>query len=481
MFILNGAGEILFFNKSALRLQPLLGRPLQRGIRFADVVSNDRKELVNAIITNVMQDKTSQTSEAEYKDATGRSVYFEVTYHPILNETNDASQICVVSREITHEKTFERKTAELVNELSNLIEYANAMIFSVDSREYLTEWNRECVNTTQYEKNDVLARKVDIIVDNGYTEKVKNILSKVLKGEAISNQELGIRKKDGSIVKVLANATPKVNSSKNVIGVLFVGQDITELSNYRQSLEEKVKDRTEKLKQALEKEKEFVDLKNRFVSVASHEFKIPLSSITSAVQAIRSHGDLTAPDLEKLNSIEKQAGYMKGLLDDILSLKKGETGLLKPNYSNINLTEFLRKLIDEVLDSTQHTHFITTEFFPEVIEVEADEKLLRNIFVNILSNAIKFSPEAKQVDLTVSTNDTHATVRVTDHGIGIDQKDLARVFEPFNRGSNVSNIKGTGLGLSIVKKAIETMDGNLTVSSELGKGTTMIVQLKLKH
>src|SRR5687767_5692505 len=121
MFILNGEGEILFFNKSAEKLQRLLRKPLHRGLRFIEIVSNDRKDLVSSIIQNVKTDKKSQTSEAEYTDETGRSFFFEVTYHPILNRKNDTSQIFVVSREITHEKTFERKTIELVRELSNLI------------------------------------------------------------------------------------------------------------------------------------------------------------------------------------------------------------------------------------------------------------------------------------------------------------------------------------------------------------------------
>jgi PAS domain S-box-containing protein len=481
MFILNGSGEILFFNKSAEKLQPLLKTKFQRGQRFTDVVSSERREFVSSILSHVKTGKRSQTSEAEYKDDTGRSFYFEVTYHPILNKNNDTSQIFVVSREITHEKTFERKTIELVNELSNLIENANALIFSVDTREYVTEWNKECMRITFFDKNEVLAQKSSHIVDSKSEFVFRNIVARVLEGEAVSNQEISMKIKDGGTIKVLANATPKINSSKNVIGILFVGQDITELSNYRSSLEQKVKDRTEKLKEALEKEKEFVELKNRFVSVASHEFKIPLSSISAAVSAIRKHSDLTATDLKKLEGIEKQAGYMRSLLDDILSLKKSETGQLKPNYSSINIVGFIEKLTSEILDSTQHSHYIITDFPKIPLQIESDEKLLRNIFTNLISNAIKFSPQQKQVEITVRIKGQEVEVVVVDHGIGIEKNDLSRVFEPFNRGSNASGIKGTGLGLSIVKRAIETLGGELAIESEPGKGTTMIVTLKINQ
>src|SRR3569832_908419 len=101
MVILNGAGEVLFFNNSALKLQPLLKKELQTGVHFTDMIASDRKDLVNSILENVKVVKKSQISEAEYKDAAGLSFFFEVTYHPILSNTNDALQICVVSREIT--------------------------------------------------------------------------------------------------------------------------------------------------------------------------------------------------------------------------------------------------------------------------------------------------------------------------------------------------------------------------------------------
>jgi signal transduction histidine kinase len=135
--------------------------------------------------------------------------------------------------------------------------------------------------------------------------------------------------------------------------------------------------------------------------------------------------------------------------------------------------------MEEVLDSTRHTHYIVHEFDPSEIQVEADEKLLRNIFVNLVSNAIKFSPNEKQIELFVKQHDKVVEITITDHGIGIEPKDLTRVFEPFNRGSNVQDIKGTGLGLSIVKKAVETMEGTLTIKSEPGIGTTITINLKL--
>ena len=480
MIIVDPDGKILYFNDGAVRLQHLGRRPLQKGIPITDVVSAERKEIVRYILKQVRTKKTAHTSEAEYKDATGRSFFFEVTYNPILSEANEPEGICIIPHEITHHKTFERRSIQLISELSSLIENANALIFSVDSREYVTEWNKECIRITHFEKNEVLALKVNELIDEDSRANFDNLIKTVLKGEALSNQELLIKKKDNGNITVLVNATPKVTATQHVVGVLFVGQDITELSQYRHSLEEKVKDRTEKLKEALEKEKELVEMKNRFVSVASHEFKMPLSSIDSAVSFLKTSSGLGKDQAQKLEIIETQVGFMKVMLEDVLTFKKGEENKLQANYKPIDLVLFLRKLMEEVILNTKQSHEIKADISQSSIIIDSDEKLLRNIFLNLLGNAIKFSPGKKQIELTVKIVDNKVEVKVQDHGIGIDERDIKRVFEPFNRGSNANDIKGTGLGLSIVKRAVETMGGGLSIESAVNKGTSITIKLAAK-
>ena len=480
VIIVDADEKILYYNDEAMKYCHLTRKPLQKGVPLTELVSQERKEIVRQILKQVRTNKTIQTSEAEYKDASGRSFFFEVTYNPIVNEANEPEAVCIVSHEITHHKAFEKRSIQLIGELTSLIENANALIFSVDSREYVTEWNKECIRVTHYEKNEVLAQKVNELIDSGSRQNFDKLVKTVLSGEAISNQELMIKTKDDGSLIVLVNATPKVSQSKHVVGVLFVGQDITELSEYRQSLEEKVKDRTEKLKEALEKEKELVDLKNRFVSVASHEFKMPLSSIDSSVNFLKTNTSLRQDDVSKLENIETQVGFMKSMLEDVLTFKKGEENKLQANYQQIDLVTFLGKIIGEVAASSRHSHELRAQFNQPSMIMDSDEKLLRNVFLNVLSNAVKFSPGKKLVEIIVNASDEKIEVKIRDQGIGIDEKDLKRVFEPFNRGSNVSEIKGTGLGLSIVKRAVETLGGSLAIESALNKGTTITIRLPLK-
>lgn len=480
IFILDANDNIIFFNKGAEKYQQLTSRRFEKGINFIEIIPHEKKEIIKTIIRQVRKNLKPLTSESEYKDPSGRSYFFEVTYNPILTESNAVDQICVVAHEITHQKTFERKSIQLIQELSNLIENANALIFSVDSRQYITEWNKECIRVTGNEKNEVFARQIHNYLDDKSQEDFHRLMKKALTGEAVSNQELLVKNKNGKITTVLMNATPKFNSAQNVIGVILVGQDITELSEYRKDLEEKVKDRTEKLKLALEKEKELVDMKNRFVSVASHEFRIPLSSIDGYVKSIKTNPGLRQIDLVNFEAIENQVAHMRRLLDDILTIKKGETSTLKARYQTIEAISFLKKLVEEVLANFNHSHTILTSFSKSAIEIESDEKLLRNIFLNLLSNAVKFSPGHREVMMTVSDADGQIEIKVQDQGIGISEEDLRKIFEPFHRGSNVLNIKGTGLGLYIVKKAVDTLKGTMKISTVVNAGTTISVKLPIK-
>jgi signal transduction histidine kinase len=243
---------------------------------------------------------------------------------------------------------------------------------------------------------------------------------------------------------------------------------------YRFSLESKVKDRTMKLRAALEKEKELVEIKNRFVSIASHEFKIPLNAISATVDSLRK----TAPsnNQENINRIGQHVFHMKNLLEDVLNVDKNTSNKLKPNIQPVRLHELLDHLIKEVSDAAKYTHKFAREFAGP-FDLNSDEKLLRNIFINLLSNAIKFSPKADTVIIRMKKQRETILIEVQDFGIGIPEREIDSIFQAFTRASNTGKIKGTGLGLSIVKRAVETLGGELAVKSTEGSGTTFSVQL----
>jgi PAS domain S-box-containing protein len=479
MIVLNPGGEIIFYNQKAKEYEKLAVRKFELGIPLTAMAKPERRAIVELTINKAMRSKLPQVIDGEYTDQAGRFFFLEFTYEPIINALNELEYICVVFREKTHEMIFQRKATDALRVFSNLIEHANAVIFSVDSREYITEWNAECSRITQYHKNEALAEKIKSFIHESNKEAFAAFYCTILQGEPVSNFEVCFKTKGGQPVVVLLNATPKINEARDVVGILFVGHDISELSEYRTSLEQKVKDRTEKLKAAIEKEKELVDLKNRFVSMASHEFRVPLSSISASARDLMQRQNLDENEIEKLHTIDKHVSHMRDLLEDVLSLGKTEVVRLEADLKPLNFSNFLRTIGDEVLINAQSAHTIEYYLPKQEIKILSDEKLLRNIFINLFSNAIKFSPEKKSIAVDVIVDNPFVVVKVIDYGIGIGPEDQLRIFTPFNRGTNAESIKGTGLGLSIVKRAVEALGGLISMESILGHGTTITIKLKI--
>ena len=275
------------------------------------------------------------------------------------------------------------------------------------------------------------------------------------------------------------NSVSTKKGGKALTIVSFV-QDITELIAHRQTLEEQVLDRTRELKNALIKEKERVEVKSKFISIASHEFRTPLSTISLIAGILRKHTEkMSAHEFNaKLDTLEKQVSHMTSLLDDIVIMGKVDAETIKLQYDRVRIKDFFEQTASAVEQST-NTHKIKVRITCLEEMIRSDEKLLRNIVVNLLTNAVKFSPKGKLVSLNVACQHDVLTLEVKDSGIGIAKEELNQVFTSFYRGSNAGTIQGTGLGLSIVKKAVTLLTGNIRIQSRRGRGTIVTVTLPM--
>ncbi len=232
----------------------------------------------------------------------------------------------------------------------------------------------------------------------------------------------------------------------------------------------------------LEKEKELSQLKSRFVTMTSHEFRTPLTTILSSAELIEKYGFKWTEEkkLQHLLRIQSSVKHMTQLLNDVLLIGQAEVGRLEFNPYEINLTLFCRDLIDE-MQISNHTHKIVWNSENSCINACIDEKLLRQILSNLLTNAIKYSPQGGIVHFELICTPQTAIFRVQDSGIGIPISEQANLFDSFYRASNVGTISGTGLGLAIVKKSVDLHGGEIAVESEVGVGTTFTVTLPLNQ
>jgi PAS domain S-box-containing protein len=235
----------------------------------------------------------------------------------------------------------------------------------------------------------------------------------------------------------------------------------------------------EELRRALEKEKEFGQLKSRFVSMASHEFRTPLTTIMTASDLLKrySHRMTEEQKLQRLDKIQAEVNHMTQLLEDVLTFGKADAGKLEFNPAPLEVESFCREVIEEIQTLAGAEHTITFSSRSACSSAVMDKKLLRHILTNLLSNAIKYSPPGSTVQFDLFGENGTVVFRVKDQGIGIPPKDQARLFEPFHRAANVGNVSGTGLGLAIAKKAVDLHGGVITTESEVGVGTTFTIAI----
>ena len=377
----------------------------------------------------------------------------------------------------------EKRVQELAiaKELRQFIETSSTPIFGIDHIGLINEWNQASQKVTGYQKEEVLGIHWKTFTPAKSEKKASSVLNLVLEGKQTENFEFSIFSKDKNQVILLVNSSARRDTHGKITGVLAVGQDITELVGYRNELEIKVKERTVKLNEALEKQKELNELKSKFVSTASHEFRTPLTAINFAAGSIKKYWGKMEPNLveKKLYKIENQVLHMTRLLDDVLMVGQAGAGELKNNPTDVYLGDFINEIIEEVSISREQSHQIDV-LDPEDLKkntVFIDKKLGRNIFINLISNAVKYSANSEKIVIQFSSNKKYIIISVTDFGIGISNTELKTIFNPFSRGKNVDLIQGTGLGLSIVKEAITAMQGKILVKSSIGKGTTFITKL----
>ncbi|WP_423186857.1 PAS domain S-box protein [Alishewanella sp. d11] len=233
---------------------------------------------------------------------------------------------------------------------------------------------------------------------------------------------------------------------------------------------------------ALAREREFGQLKSRFVSMTSHEFRTPLTGIQSSVDLLADyeHQLASAEKHEIFQQIRDSVERMTRMLDNILVIGQGEAQRLSFSPTPIDLATFCRQLLNEVTQS-RHTEVLKVQIRLNLDDVEGewllDESLLRHALGNLLSNALKYSPEGGVVNFNICAEKDHLRFEIIDQGIGIPEDDQQRLFESFYRASNVGIIPGTGLGLAIVKQSTELHGGKVTVQSRPGQGTIFILDI----
>jgi PAS domain S-box-containing protein len=280
---------------------------------------------------------------------------------------------------------------------------------------------------------------------------------------------------DGQRVYLSINGAPLFDENGEIAKVVFTLEDYTERKRAQDRLE-----------QALERERGLNELKSRFITTVSHEFRTPLAIIMSSTGIIRQQIARLTPEqiLERLNRIDSQVQQLTHLLEDMTFISKADDVGHRVNPTPVVLIDFFNQLVSEMnsrYEAGQIGLSRQEATGPEAVML--DEALLYQVCSNLLSNAIKYSQPGGAIWVNYGcereADDASYTLilRISDQGIGIPERDQARIFERFHRAGNVGNISGTGLGLTVTQQAVEALGGSIRFESAPGAGTTFIVEL----
>lgn len=243
--------------------------------------------------------------------------------------------------------------------------------------------------------------------------------------------------------------------------------------------EENIREKERQLRKAYEKERELNRLKTRFVSMASHEFRTPLSTILSSADLIEAYTQEQQQIKRErhTNRIKSAVSNLTGILNDFLSLSKLEEGKVLPKPVSIDLGDFCQEIIEDLQGMKKEGQEIQLTPGLDAQEITIDKKMLKNILYNLLSNAIKYSE--KLIDFEVEKTDGALKIAIRDYGIGIPQSEQQHLFTRFFRAHNVENIQGTGLGLNIVKRYLDLLKGQIAFESKEGQGSSFYITIPL--
>lgn len=385
--------------------------------------------------------------------------------------------------------------------LEALFQFATEGILVVNDRGLIIRVNPSAEKLFGYDKDELVGQRIEVLVPKRTSAKHEHYRDKFNENPHAramgGGMDLNGLKKNGLEFPVEISLSPYTTDAGKftiafIVDITLRKQAEEKLKNYSVELEKQVKNRTlileeaiqelEKTKidlhHALEKEKELSELKSRFVSMASHEFRTPLTTMMSSLSLVSKYNEQGEAEKHSkhVGKIKNSINNLTDILNDFLSVSKLEEGKIVSMPEEMDLKVFAADVVSEMklmANTGQNIHF---EFNGKE-HVLVDKKLMKNILFNLISNAIKFSPEGGRIDVKIDSQKNAFKIVVSDSGIGISKEDQKHLFERFFRGNNAINIQGTGLGLNIVLKYLELMDGKIDFKSEENKGTTFTITI----
>ena len=442
VFVLDKEWRYIYLNRLA---EELVGRPREELLG-----KNVWQLFPEAVATSIYTESLQAVQEQQARQ-------FEVFYPPLkkwfeskLYPTQQG--LTVFSRDITERKQAEADLARY----AAIVTSSDDAIVSKTLDGIITSWNPAAERMFGYTAAEAIGQSITLIIPAELHQEEGDILGKLRRGVRIQHYETVRVRKGGTKVAVSLSISPVRDSRGTIIGAAKIARDITE----RLELERR---------------------KDEFIGMASHELKTPLTTLKGFLQLLR--GKLERQGLPEavptLTRMEAQVNRLNKLIDDLLDVSKIQAGRIDYEEEPVDLAALLRETV-ELLQASSPTHTLLIRGTPQAW-ILGDQDRLSQMVTNLITNAIKYSPQANQIDLSLAASPTTVTLRVQDYGVGIPKAEQKHIFDRFYRVRDRHQaFSGLGLGLYITHEIVKQHGGEITVESEEGKGSIFMVSLPLK-
>ena len=406
------------------------------------------------IIRNLKKGNT-EYYEAECKNKKGKQIFIYFIALPIKNETGKVIGITQFVKDITEQKVADEKKATL----ASIVNSSDDAIISKTLDGMITSWNRSATKMFGFKEKEAIGKHISIIIPEDRISEETLIISNIRKGKKIDHFETIRAAKDGTKRYISLTVSPLKDSSGKIIGASKIARDI--------SLKIEAEKQRDLYTQRL---KELSDYKDEFMVMASHELKTPLTVIMANLQLL----EMTMVEDSSKEFVEntvRQVKKLSALISNLLDVSKIQAGKLILDRTLFDLN-ILMEEISSNLQQTTKAHLITFHKYPENLMVNADSWRIEQVLVNIIGNAIKYSPHSGNIIINATKKEENIFVDICDNGIGIPDKDIGNIFLRFYRVSgSASTFSGSGVGLYISSEIIKSHGGKIWAESKIGKGS----------
>lgn len=483
-FMVDKNRKLVWVNESAnKKAEGDFGIYYRPGEDFVSKMPAHRQPQISLALQKAM-DGEKTNHEAKMQSMEGKEVWLEASYYPVKDANGNVTHACGLVRDITSKKEAEQSNQLLYKGrllFETFMENSPILAWINDKNGIVHYLNPAYIDTFRLRK-EAIGKPVNDVFPHTITSAMRENDLFVMKAVQVLRTTEKTRTADATERIYEVVKFPIATAE----GELLVGGwaiDVTEEMDLRQTAAqslERLRASEIELKQALTKEQQLSDLKSRFVSMASHEFRTPLSTVLSSVYLIEKYTttEQQGSRLKHAGKIKEAVQHLNNLLDDFLSLGKLEEGEVTAQRAVFDLEQLCANVLEETAVLRKEGQTVRFNYTGER-RVESDKKLLKNILTNLLTNAFKFT-EKGAIWFEAAVSEESLAVVVRDQGIGISPDDQRHLFETFFRAKNAQNIQGTGLGLHIVQRYVKLLNGEIKLQSELNKGTTVEVTLPLR-